>query len=246
MTNNPVIVIEEKKRRTGLVWFAGGVAALLLGGSTFALWSASDGFAGSTITAGDLNISVDEASFWDVSADRADSTTSVPGTDGSQKGHPLKPSDGSTWRMVPGDKVAAAFSSDITLEGDNLVGQLTLDGLQNNELENKGMTYSFEVYQAGKKIVGEKALPTTGQVALADFSAPATGQDSGLEDADGTTVLPMTDTTENLTIVIYGSFDASTEKRDQVTAKDTLADLELSLKQIRDTGAQFVAQDHSK
>jgi alternate signal-mediated exported protein len=241
-TTPDVLVIEEKKRRKGLIWVAGGAAALLLGGSTFALWSASDTFSGGTITAGDLDIAkTADTTFWDVSADRADATATVTGTDGTQKGHALDPADASSWRIVPGDKVAASFSSDVTLEGDNLVGKLSLDGLDKNTLANTGMTYSYEVYQAGKKIVDETALPTAASAPLMYFSAPATGQDAGAEDADGTTVLSMADTTEDVTVVVYGAFDADTADRDQVTVADTLAGMTLKLEQVRDTGAQFSA-----
>jgi len=241
-TNNTpnVVLIEEKKRRKGLLWVAGGAAALLLGGSTFALWSASDTFSGGTITAGDLNIAkTADTTFWDVSADRADATTTVTGTDGTQKGHSLDPANASTWRIVPGDKVAASFSSDVTLEGDNLVGKLSLDGLNANTLANTGLTYSYEVYQAGKKIVNETALPTAASAPLMYFSAPATGQDAGLEDAYGSEVLSMADTTEDITVVVYGAFDAETADRDQVTVADTLADMTLKLEQVRDEGTQF-------
>lgn len=239
-TTTPVVVVtEEKKRRTGLMWIAGG-AALLLGGSTFALWSATDGFSGGTITSGNLNlVQGADTTFWDVSADRLDATEIVPGTDGSQPGHALDPSDASTWRIVPGDKVAATFSADVTLEGDNLVGKLTLDGLGGQALSNTGMTYTYEVYKAGQLIGVEAPLPTVDDAGLVYLSAPGTGQDNGMEDADGTTVLPMIDITEDFTVVIYGEFDANTEARDQANVVDALDDMVLRLEQVRDTGAQF-------
>jgi alternate signal-mediated exported protein len=232
-----VVVTEQRRRRTGLLWVAGG-AALLLGGSTFALWSAGDTFAGGAVTAGDLNIvQAADTSFWDVSADRADATATVTGTDGSQKGHAV--TSIADWRIVPGDKVAASFSADVTLEGDNLVGKLTLDGAEANSLANTGMTYTYEVYQAGTLVVAETALPTTAGASLLYLSAPGTGQATGAEDADGTTVLAMSATTEDLTVVIYGSFDEATTDRDQVAAVDTLAGLTVTLEQVRDTGVQF-------
>lgn len=232
-----VVVTEQRRRRTGLLWVAGG-AALLLGGSTFALWSASGTFAGGAVTAGDLNIvQAADTSFWDVSADRADATATVTGTDGSQKGHAV--TSIADWRIVPGDKVAASFSADVTLEGDNLVGKLTLDGAEANSLANTGMTYTYEVYQAGTLVVAETALPTTAGASLLYLSAPGTGQSTGAEDADGTTVLAMSATTEDLTVVVYGSFDEATADRDQVAAVDTLAGLTVTLEQVRDTGVQF-------
>jgi alternate signal-mediated exported protein len=254
-TPTPVVVVtEERRRRGGLLWVAGG-AALLLGGSTFALWSASDGFTGGSITAGDLNVTATaDTTFWDVSADRADGTATVTGTDGSQTGHALAPADASTWRIVPGDKVAASFSADVTLEGDNLVGKVTLDGVSADALENTGMTYTYEVYKDGDLIVSESPLFDAGTPvsALMYLSAPGTGQDAGLEDAEidvaslpvtgavaGSGVLPMASTTEDFTVVVYGTFAASTAERDQVGAVDQLAGMTVRLEQVRDTGLQF-------
>jgi alternate signal-mediated exported protein len=264
-STTPIIVVtEENRRRTGLIWVAGG-AALLLGGSTFALWSATDVFTGGTITAGDLDlVQAADTTFWDVSSDRRDASATVTGTDGTQPGHAISPVDASTWRMVPGDKVSASFSADVTLEGDNLVGLLSLDGLEAVDSGITGVSYSYEVYQAGEIVVEETALPTVAGAPLLYLSAPGTGQDSGAEDAtatgpDGgaaaTTVFPMDLETEDLTVVVYGSFfvdgdgdfrytaegvDSTATDRTDVTASDTLADLTLSIEQVRGTGAQAV------
>jgi alternate signal-mediated exported protein len=273
-TTPVVVVTEERKRRRGLVWVAGG-AALLLGGSTFALWSASDTFAGGTITAGDLNlVQTRDTTFWDVSGDRTDATAAVPGTDGSQLGHSLDPANASTWRIVPGDKVAATFSANVMLEGDNLVGLLSLDGLDERTAGISGLSYSYEVYQAGQLVVQETALPSTADAPLLYLSAPGTGQANGGSDATvtgpasgaaaATAVFPMMAKTEDLTVVVYGSFftdgdgdftytapvtdpaadpdatpDSTVTGRTDVTLSNTLAELTLSLTQVRDTGAQF-------
>ncbi|WP_158375382.1 alternate-type signal peptide domain-containing protein [Cellulosimicrobium cellulans] len=262
-TPTPVVVVsEETRRRRGLLWVAGG-AALLLGGSTFALWSASDTFSGGTITAGDLNVvATRDTTFWDVSGDRTDATETVPGTDGSQPGHSLDPADASTWRIVPGDKVAATFSADVTLEGDNLVGLLSLDGLDDRTGAISGLSYSYEIYQAGSLVVQETALPATADAPLLHLAAPGTGQADGASDATAagavggaaatTTVFPMSGTTEDLTVVVYGSFftdtdgdftwseaDTTVTGRTDATLASTLAGLTLQLTQVRDTGAQF-------
>ncbi len=239
-TNTPapvIVVTEEKKRRKGLVWVAGGTA-LLLGGSTFALWSANADFGGGTVTAGDLNlVAIEDTTFWDVSDDRADATAVVTGTDGSQPGHPIE--DPGTWRIVPGDKVAAAFSAEATLEGDNLVGQLTLGGFGENSLVNEQMSWTYEVYLGEELLAPEAALPTDGETPLMYLAAPRAGQDAGLPDADGTTVLQMEETTQEISVVVYGAFDAETPDREAVSVTDSLADLTLALTQVRDTGAQF-------
>lgn len=232
-----VVVTTEKKRRKGLIWVAGGMA-LLVGGSTFALWSATDLFTGGTIQAGDFNLVLaEDMTFWDVSGDRNDGGETVIGTDGVQAGHEIADID--TWRIVPGDKVAASFSADITLEGDNLVGLLSVDGLGSNDLINTAMTYTYEIYQDGVLLVTETALPKDDDAALVYLAAPETGQLNGTPDADGTTVFAMTNTTEDFTVVIYGEFNEETADQDQVTVADTLADLTLRLEQKRDTSINF-------
>lgn len=240
----PVVVIEEKKKRRGLLWVGLGTAVLLSGGSTFALWSASDTFTGGTITAGDLNlVQQADTTFYDVSADRTDATTVVPGTDGSQLGHAI---DEATWRIVPGDKVAAAFSADVTLEGDNLVGKLSIDGFSGVTDGNPDLVWSYQIYSGGDLLVDESALPGNGT--LLYLSAPGAGQADGQEDGvvkvptpgggAATTVFTLDDTSETFTVVVYGTFN-DVDDRTDVTTADTLSDLDLKLDQVRDTGAIF-------
>ena len=262
-----IVVTEQNRRRKGFMWVAAGTAALLIGGSTFALWSASDTFSGGDITAGDLNlVQSADTSFWDVSNDRKDATDPVTGTDGTQQpGHEI--TDVATWRIAPGDKLAASFSATATLDGDNLVARVGIDGLDKLQENVSGINYSYEVYYDGKLLVTETALPKTADAPLLYLSAPATGQDAGAEDATNgilgaatavggaaaqSAVFGMPTTSEDLTVVIYASFyedqngdfryqatDVTVEDRIDVTAVDTLGELTVSLNQVRDTGAQF-------
>lgn len=264
-----IVVTEQKKRRRGLMWVAAGAAALLAGGTTFALWSASDTFSGGTITAGDLNIvELEDTSFWDVSNDRKDATETVGATDGSQLGHSVD--DVNTWRIAPGDKLAASFETTATLDGDNLVARVGIDGLDKMEESITGINYSYEVYYGDKLLVTETVLPKTADSPLLYLSAPGAGQESGAEDATngilGSTatavggvaaqsaVFGMPTTSVDLNVVIYASFyedqdgdfryqdtDVTVTDRTDVTMQDVLADLTVSLAQVRDTGAQFGA-----
>ncbi len=133
---------KSTKRRNAVIAGVAG-AALLFGGSTYALWSASAGVDGGTITAGDLRLVGGTSSVWDVSTGqdgttyRTDQTENaikvVMNTVGEEEGgtaldgapyaHAI---DKSTWRMVPGDEVAIALPYKVTLEGDNLVAVLEL------------------------------------------------------------------------------------------------------------------------
>lgn len=263
-----VVVTEEKKKRRGLLWVAAGAAALLVGGSTFALWSASDTFSGGTITAGDLNlVTAEDTTFWDVSNDRLDADTIIGSTDGSQLGHLV--TDLETWRIAPGDKLAASFEATATLEGDNLVGRVGIKGLEELDSEISGMRYSYEVYYGDKLLVEETMLPDEADAPLFYLAAPVTGQDAGLSDATNgilgetesvpgkaaqTAVFEMPTTSVDLNVVIYAMFfededgdfqyqdtDTTVEDRTDVKAKDVLHDMELTLTQVRDAGAQFPA-----
>ncbi|MCL2468159.1 MAG: alternate-type signal peptide domain-containing protein [Micrococcales bacterium] len=254
-TNTVVVVAEERHRRRGLLLALVG-AALLFGGSTFALWAANDSLTGGTVTAGDLDlVRLDDTAFYDVSADRKDAGATLPGTDGSQKGHVID--DVADWRIVPGDKVAAVFSARVTLEGDNMVAELSIAGLEETLSKASLLTWTYEVYEDETLLFSEEKLADG---TLLHLSAVADGQDDGLEDADGTTVYAMEATSVDFTVVVYGEFDpeAGDAAKDDVDANgvyldmsaetgtrlgantvDELTNITLKLKQVRGVGAQF-------
>ncbi|MFB2584531.1 alternate-type signal peptide domain-containing protein [Herbiconiux liukaitaii] len=93
----------------GTIAGAAGIALLLGGAGTFALWNASSVTAGGTIVAGQLSIapSSTEAS-WSVNG-----------------GAPLSNLDG--YPIVPGDVIVYTKDMAITAEGDNLVATLDVD-----------------------------------------------------------------------------------------------------------------------
>ena len=123
--NTPVIVVtEEKKRRKGLLWMAGitAGAVALVGGGTFALWSATSAFDGGAITAGDLQIGDFDTTIYDASDDRSDA---LPIDNTDFVGHDI--TDDADWLMVPGDKVALiAHLDEFVLDGENLVAEFAL------------------------------------------------------------------------------------------------------------------------
>jgi len=247
-------VTEERKSRKGLLWLGLGTVALMAGGSTFALWSANDAFSGGTITAGDLNLEqVADTAFYDVSTDRSD-VAAITGTDLS--GHSIDPA---TWTMVPGDAVAAVFSADVTLDGDNLVADLSVSGLAITN-GNSSIDWTYTIYHDGTAVgTADAAVPADGS--LLYLEAPGAGQAAGESDAVADTVYTMTDTEDNFTIVLKGTFDSTAGDAGQVDANgdgvwdlqdtsasgtrqdatlaDTLADIVLSLQQVRDIGAQY-------
>ena len=262
---------ESSRRRRSLAWVAAGAAALLAGGTTFALWSAQASFSGGTIAAGDLNLVLkQDTEFYDVSNDRVDGEMVIGETDGSQPGHSID--DLGTWRMAPGDKMGASFITTATLEGDNLVGELKVDNLPSETPEDGPLFYSYEVYTGGDLLVEETALPDEHGETLLYLSAPVTGQESGKNDATAGTigvdaeampgdeahkaVFGLQKTSVDLNVIIYASFykdmdgdfrytdgDVTVSDRDAVQTADTLEDLTVTLSQVRDTGEQFVAAE---
>ncbi|WP_028707849.1 alternate-type signal peptide domain-containing protein [Propionicicella superfundia] len=232
-TQPTTVVVEEKRRRRGgLYWIAGTAAtALLLGGSTFALWSASDTFGGDDLSSGNLAFSAGDTSWYDVSADRADQSETIPGTS-IVTAHAITPA---SWRMVPGDEIAMAVEAEVTLDGDNLVAKLSAtdlpDGTEGFPTHN--LTYSYAVYSDGDEIVAKKPIPADGVLTYfesADGGADAVPGVVNTVDADGTS---------DVTVVVFAAFtDAATDDED-VNASAAIGDATLLLEQVRDTGQQF-------
>ena len=52
-------------------------------------------------------------------------------------------------------------------------------------------------------------------------------------------MLSMAETTEDVTVVVYGAFSSTVTDRTDVALTDTLSGLNLTLEQVRDTGEQF-------
>jgi len=93
----------------GTIAGAAGIALLLGGAGTFALWNSSASVDGGTIVAGDLEVtSSATAGSWTVNG-----------------GAPRATLDG--YAVVPGDVIVYSKAMSITAEGDNLVATLGID-----------------------------------------------------------------------------------------------------------------------
>jgi alternate signal-mediated exported protein len=231
-TNPTVVVVtEEKKRRRGLLWFSAATAALMIGGSTFALWSASASIVpGDKINNGDLNLTASAATqLYDVSPDRTDgAVTILPGITGSPKGHTI---DSTTWNMVPGDKIAAVLSADVTLTGDNMVAKLSITDLPDEAGVGSNLEWSYQVYKGNVEI-------TSGEIAGGQAALYRSAMD-GADDTNLPSVVQMTQATENYTVVVFGTFDGATPDRELAGIAHDLKNVRLQLDQVRDTGANF-------
>lgn len=96
----------------GAVATAAGIALLMGGAGTFALWNDSTTVNGGTVTSGVLTIAPNGAATWmDISADRTpDNAINI-----------------ATWKIVPGDKLQMTQAITINATGNNLLARLTYD-----------------------------------------------------------------------------------------------------------------------
>ena len=267
---------EQKNRRKGVTAIVALVAgvALLAGGSTYALWSASDDIKGGTITAGDLDLKADKAYSFDVSADRADGDATVlnraelplrfaedqagevinlKAVDDQLTGHAIE--ELATWLMVPGDTVAVLIPYTVTLKGDNLVAELTIDSTEMvAEQKNTDMVYHYAVFDANGQQIGQtNPIESAVSLPVALFQANQAGQGHGVPDqytdSNGNTVeVPVIDIddemdgTAHITLVVFGHFTdtGETQGRKNVTAADALGTVTATLTQVRSGTDNFV------
>ncbi len=260
---------EKNTRRRNAVIAAAAGAALLIGGSTYALWSATDNINGGTITAGRLDLTVGDIVAYDVSSDRTDSSEAIAtpliladgyaesispklsvseeeGEEGALAGHLIDDTD--TWMIVPGDTVAVTIPLEIILEGDNLVAALTLDATALTSINNADMAYSYAIFdQNGNQIGAAQELDTSeDELLVALFQASTEGQDDGAADTitvDGDPIpVPMVDDdgTADITLVVFGYFDYDSTNEAYMLAEDTLDGLPVTLTQVREGTDLFV------
>lgn len=198
------------KKTTGIIAGAAG-AALLLAGSTFALWSDSGKAPGGVITSGNLDVEVVGTQWSDVSSDRSDSPHAI---------------DLASFKAVPGDTIQGEYAVDAGLEGDNLVANLALKngGALTGALQDGLVDVTYTVLDADRKTVATGS--STGvdvTLASADNSAPGT-----------LAQLPAAvDGTADFSVVVSVTFDRSTSDRDLVQAQADLAGATIQLSQVR-------------
>ncbi|MFC8192799.1 alternate-type signal peptide domain-containing protein [Cellulomonas sp. NPDC057328] len=194
-----------KNKTKGLIAGAAGIA-LLTGGSTFALWTASDSVAGGTITNGQLDVAaLGDISWEDVSADRGDGPHDITLT---------------SWQMVPGDTIEGTQDIDVALDGDNLVAELTLLNTGTEELA-EGVSVQYDVVQ-GTTVLATAALGATAQLELQSADNP---------DAGRTEVGGSLNGTADLTVVVRVTFAANGTTSTLDTS--VLNGLSIELDQIR-------------
>ncbi|MDR1791631.1 MAG: hypothetical protein LBR20_08310 [Propionibacteriaceae bacterium] len=238
---------KNTKAKGLIVGLAGAV--LLMGGSTYALWSAEGTSEGGAITAGAMTISTDVASgIYDVSTDRKDSVQSGTGTDLSSLtalssclpsttyyGHTTA---AGSWNIVPGDSVMQVFPFKATMKGDNLVAKLTADfaSLAITQETRNSISGTIKVFMGGEEVSSVDlvdALSTT-STNLGFFQAAS--QDYGTDDGK-LPKLPETATNPNMCVAISLTWDSASTSQAS-SAAGTLGDTEV--KGSKDMSADIV------
>ena len=98
----------------GSIAGAAGIALLLGGAGTFALWNQTATVANGSVTSGVLTIAAGATGTWkDISADKAAGGVNI--------------ADISTFKIVPGDKLELTQTVTINATGNNLAAKLTYD-----------------------------------------------------------------------------------------------------------------------
>lgn len=232
-----------KRRLLGVLAAAAG-GALLLGGTTFALWSANDTQAGGNITSGQFSIADAGApTYWDTSGDRTDETVTNPVT--GDDAHAIDTI--ATYRIVPGDTVQADYPFLVTITGDNLVIDVEAD-LAGGSTTAANIDFEAQAYYwdgAAWVGVGTPTPITLGSataVPVGTFQAPLTGQDDGLTEDNGVDpALPVLDGSvvsggANLVVVLTASFDSATGGTTDTNIVSTLGNLTVTIDQTRASG----------
>lgn len=204
-----------QKKTKGLVAGAAGVA-LMLSGTTLALWSDSEEVNGAELTAGNLDISATDAKWKDVSDDRSDNSHDI---------------DLSKFKIIPGDTIQGTFDVTLDLEGENMAAKVRyLDG-QGDEISDVSDLVS------GDLVAG---LDADIELELGGASVPVSFDDltDGLVvyshdngNADPAYQLPSGNTTVSASVTV--TFDENTSDQVLTEAQATLADSQLSLEQVR-------------
>ncbi|WP_336662799.1 alternate-type signal peptide domain-containing protein [Leucobacter sp. USHLN154] len=199
----------RNRRITGVLAIGAG-AALLLGGSTFALWSANANVAGGTVTAGNLEVSVADGSWNDVSAEHT-TPVAIPAL--------------ADFRIIPGDVLEGTFPVDVAALGDNFAADLTVgftspSGALLADLEGVTVTYSI--------------LDADGNVVGAGDTVSVLSEDSVVVDPAAIVVDNLLDgSAPELTAVVTATFDADTPDQVRTATEALLGDLDVTVSQKR-------------
>lgn len=133
-----------KKSTTGIVAGALGLG-LLAGGSTFALWSDTQDVNAGKITAGNLDVSISDQVWTDISTDAPSSVDRAVAPAG------VAIPDIEDFLTVPGDTLHMTQDIRVVLSGDNIAANLTFDVAEAASggliADAEGVTLHYSLYE---------------------------------------------------------------------------------------------------
>lgn len=133
-----------KKSTTGIVAGALGLG-LLAGGSTFALWSDTEVVNAGKITAGNLDVSISDQEWTDISNDAPGSVDRAAAPEG------VAIPDIEDFLTVPGDTLHMSQEIRVVLTGDNIAANLTFDEDQAASggliADDEGVTLHYSLFE---------------------------------------------------------------------------------------------------
>lgn len=226
----------RSRRRIGVLAGLAGVV-LLVGGTTFALWSDDSLKSGGIIANGNLDIAYQGvATYWDVSPGDPDRTTTTPvtGIDAAAV------TDIGEYRIVPGDVLEANYGFAAALAGDNVVAGLTVDFPTAQPIP--GVTFSAQAYYYTGSTWTPVGSPTTvvpggTRIDLGLFQSA--DQLGGTEPGIPVVTLAevSTGSAPNVTVVVTTTFDSAVGGQTSMDLATTLGDVTLTLAQTRTPAA---------
>lgn len=228
----------RSRRRIGVLAALAG-AVLLVGGTTYALWTDDSLQAGGVITNGNLDIASQGAvTYWDVSPGDPDrtSTTPITGIDA----HAV--TDVGAYRIVPGDVLEANYGFAAALSGDNVVAGLTV--LFPDARPIPGVTFSAQAYYftgSGWTPVGTPTTVVPGGTEI-DLGLFQSANQLNGDLAPGIPVVTLADITSqsspNVTVVVTTTFDSAVSGQTSMDLATTVGDVTLRLAQTRTPAAE--------
>ncbi|GAA4477295.1 hypothetical protein GCM10023190_16690 [Enteractinococcus fodinae] len=211
--------------------FLAGAAGLglVLGGSTFALWTDTAGLGSdTTLTAGNLAVGVVSSEWRDISYDRS-----------FDRGHRINNIE--KFRIIPGDKIQAKYGVSVGLEGDNMVAKLRLKDKDGNTVDGAlapglKVTYKLERASGGFWPFSEDAVEGDGDGVEVNMIS----KEADLYARDNNIRLPFihmvvdrdVDNKADFNVTVTVEFTG--DDLDYRKAKATLADAQLELEQVRE------------
>ena len=168
---------KSTKRRNAIIAAVAG-AALLMGGSTYALWSQTVDITSGAITTGDLALEADAMQVFDASSDSTSTSKTIELFETETFSITGDSITLGSWKMVPGDTVAMIFPYKVTLDGDNLFGKLTVDcasimALFGQDGPDETVTLEYATYDGtshGKALSARNPV-TAGSLTVGEFSS---------------------------------------------------------------------------